>query len=100
MCTLIDESEVLQCQAAEETATRLATEFPELRVGLVHGRLKAEQKEQQMSAFKAGEKDLLRDEELLVSVEQAAGLMLENCPQNVALLIRRWLGAAADYGEV
>jgi ATP-dependent DNA helicase RecG len=44
--------------------------------------------------------DLLRDEELLSSVEQAAGQLLAGAPQNVTPLIRRWLGEAVDYGEV
>lgn len=44
--------------------------------------------------------DLLRDESLLGAVEQAAVLLLEQYPQHVAPLIRRWLGEAADFGEV
>jgi ATP-dependent DNA helicase RecG len=41
VCTLIEESEVLECQAAEDTAAALSAQLPELRVGLVHGRMKA-----------------------------------------------------------
>ncbi|WP_370166843.1 ATP-dependent DNA helicase RecG, partial [Marisediminitalea sp.] len=59
VCTLIDESEVLQCQAAEDTAVILKTALPDLNVGLVHGRLKAAEKLAVMDAFKAGELDLL-----------------------------------------
>ncbi len=44
--------------------------------------------------------DLLRDEALLTGVEQAAGQLLAQVPENVSPLIRRWLGGAADYGEV
>jgi ATP-dependent DNA helicase RecG len=44
--------------------------------------------------------DLLRDEALLVFVEQAAGQLLAQAPENVSPLIRRWLGEAVDYGEV
>jgi ATP-dependent DNA helicase RecG len=44
--------------------------------------------------------DLLRDEALLASVEQAAGQLLARAPENVSPLIRRWLGEAVDYGEV
>ncbi|MDY6980850.1 MAG: ATP-dependent DNA helicase RecG, partial [Pseudomonadota bacterium] len=40
VCTLIEESEALQCQAAEETAQLLAEALPDVRIGLVHGRLK------------------------------------------------------------
>ncbi|MDH5179423.1 MAG: ATP-dependent DNA helicase RecG, partial [Gammaproteobacteria bacterium] len=59
VCTLIEESEALQCQAAEDAARELAEVLSEFRVGLVHGRMKADQKEQTMAAFKNGELDLL-----------------------------------------
>ena len=205
VCTLIEESDALQCQAAENTAALLAECLPEVRIGLVHGRLKAAQKETLMAAFKAGTldllvattvievgvdvpnaslmiienperlglaqlhqlrgrvgrgnrqsscvllyqpplsaagrerlavlretgdgfeiarrdmelrgpgevlgtrqtgemqfhiADLLRDEALLSSVQQAAGQLLQDAPENVTPLIRRWLGDAVDYGEV
>jgi len=205
VCTLIEESDVLQCQAAEKTAEFLAECLPEISIGLVHGRMKAAQKETLMAAFKAGTldllvattvievgvdvpnaslmiienperlglaqlhqlrgrvgrgslqsncvllyqpplsdsgrkrlavlretgdgfeiarrdmelrgpgevlgtrqtgemqfhiADLLRDEALLTSVEQAAGQLLAQAPENVSPLIRRWLGEAVDYGEV
>ena len=205
VCTLIEESDVLQCQAAEKTAEFLAGCLPETRIGLVHGRLKAAEKETLMAAFKAGNldllvattvievgvdvpnaslmiienperlglaqlhqlrgrvgrgsrqsscvllyqpplsesgrqrlavlrqtgdgfeiarrdmelrgpgevlgtrqtgemqfhiADLLRDEALLGAVEQAASQLLADAPDNVSPLIRRWLGEAANYGEV
>jgi len=205
VCTLIEESEALQCQAAEKTAEFLAAALPDVRIGLVHGRLQPAQKETLMAAFKDGRldllvattvievgvdvpnaslmiienperlglaqlhqlrgrvgrgsrqsscvllyqaplsetarervaalratndgfeiarrdlelrgpgevlgtrqtgemqfhiADLLRDEALLGSVEQAAAQLLQQCPQNVGPLIRRWLGEAADFGEV
>ena len=205
VCTLIEESESLQAQAAEKTAEFLAENLPEVSIGLVHGRLKPAEKETLMAAFKAGNldllvattvievgvdvpnaslmiienperlglaqlhqlrgrvgrgtrqsncvllyqpplsrsarerlavlresndgfeiarrdmelrgpgevlgtrqtgemqfhiADLLRDESLLVQVEQAAGRLLEAYPENVTPLIRRWLGELADYGEV
>jgi ATP-dependent DNA helicase RecG len=59
VCPLIEESEVLQCQAAAVTAERLTALLPELRIGLVHGRLPSAGKEAVMTAFKAGELDLL-----------------------------------------
>jgi ATP-dependent DNA helicase RecG len=59
VCPLIEESETLQCQAAAVTAERLTALLPELRIGLVHGRLPAAGKEAAMAAFKAGELDLL-----------------------------------------
>ncbi|MGB5304709.1 MAG: ATP-dependent DNA helicase RecG [Gammaproteobacteria bacterium] len=205
VCTLIEESEALQCQAAENTAAYLAESLPDVRIGLVHGRLKPAEKELIMAAFKAGSidlliattvievgvdvpnaslmiienperlglaqlhqlrgrvgrgnrqsscvllyqpplsgnarerlsvlrkstdgfeiarrdmelrgpgevlgtrqtgamqfhiADLLRDESMLASVEAAAGKLLESYPGHVPPLIRRWLGEAAQYGDV
>ena len=59
VCTLIEESEALQCEAAEQTAAALAGALVDLRVGLVHGRMKGVDKEAVMQAFKQGEYDLL-----------------------------------------
>ncbi len=59
VCPLIDESEVLQLQTAIETYQLLMEAFPDLRVGLVHGRLDNAEKIQVMSSFKAGEVQLL-----------------------------------------
>ncbi|MFZ2627470.1 MAG: helicase-related protein, partial [Rugosibacter sp.] len=53
VCPLIEESETLQLQTAQETFARLAADLPDLRVGLVHGRLKAEEKAAVMAAFAA-----------------------------------------------
>ena len=54
VCPLIEESETLQLQTAQETYQRLGAELPELGVGLVHGRLRAEEKSAVMAAFVAG----------------------------------------------
>ncbi len=59
VCPLIDESEALQLQTAIETHETLRAAFPELSVGLVHGRLDAAEKARVMAAFKAGELQLL-----------------------------------------
>ena len=59
VCSLIEESEVLECQAAEATAALLQDTLAELKIGLVHGRMKAAAKEQVMADFKAGHYDLL-----------------------------------------
>ncbi len=59
VCPLIEESEQLQLKTALDTHALLAETFPELRVGLVHGRLKSYEKAQVMAAFKAGEVQLL-----------------------------------------
>src|SRR5699024_731155 len=52
VCTLIEESGVLECQAAEATATELTAQSPELNIGLGHGRVKAEQKQAVMAGVK------------------------------------------------
>jgi ATP-dependent DNA helicase RecG len=59
VCPLIDESEVLQLQNALETHQMLTGTFPELRVGLVHGKMDSSEKVRVMAAFKTGELQLL-----------------------------------------
>jgi ATP-dependent DNA helicase RecG len=59
VCPLIEESEKLQLQTAMETHAALSEELEGLRVGLVHGRLKADEKAATMAAFAAGEIDVL-----------------------------------------
>jgi ATP-dependent DNA helicase RecG len=59
VCPLIDESETLQLQTALETYQLLSETFPELSVGLVHGKLDNAEKARVMAAFKAGELQLL-----------------------------------------
>ena len=81
VCPLIEESEALQCQAAVVTAERLMMLLPELRVGLVHGRLPANTKETVMAAFKAGDLDLLVATTVIevgVDVPNASLMIIEN----------------------
>jgi len=81
VCPLIEESEVLQCQAAATTAALLAETLPELRIGLVHGRLKPAEKEQTMAAFKARQLDLLVATTVIevgVDVPNASLMIIEN----------------------
>lgn len=87
VCTLIEESEFLQSQAAEDTATALRTALPDLRVGLVHGRLKADEKKSLMDAFKQGELDLLVATTVIevgVDVPNASLMIIEN-PERLGL---------------
>ncbi len=87
VCTLIEESESLQCQAAEDTAALLAAALPELRIGLVHGRLKPTDKEAVMAAFKDGELDLLVATTVIevgVDVPNASLMIIEN-PERLGL---------------
>lgn len=81
VCTLIEESEALQCQAAEDTALALTAALPEVRVGLVHGRMKADDKAAVMAAFKAGTIDLLVATTVIevgVDVPNASLMIIEN----------------------
>lgn len=59
VCPLIEESETLQLKTAEETYAHLAAELPELRIGLVHGRLKPDEKAAVMAGFVKNEIQLL-----------------------------------------
>jgi len=81
VCTLIEESEHLQCQAAEDAATELQDALPDLNVALVHGRMKSAEKELVMQAFKAGEVDLLVATTVIevgVDVPNASLMVIEN----------------------
>ncbi len=81
VCTLIEESEELDAEAAEATATRLRAELPGLRVGLVHGRMKATDKDLQMRAFKDGDTQLLVATTVIevgVDVPNASIMIIEN----------------------
>ena len=55
VCPLIEESETLQLKTAEDTFARLSADLPDLSVGLVHGRLKGEEKAAVMAAFASNE---------------------------------------------
>ncbi len=81
VCILIEDSEVLQCQAAEATARELQVQLPELRIGLIHGRLSAENKVAQMLSFKKAEIDLLVATTVIevgVDVPNASLMIIEN----------------------
>ena len=81
VCPLIEESEELRAQAAEETAAVLAEALPEVRVGLVHGRLSATKKDEVMLAFQAGRIQLLVATTVIevgVDVPNATLMVIEN----------------------
>jgi ATP-dependent DNA helicase RecG len=84
---LIDESDVLQCQAAETTAQQLQMLLRELRVGLIHGRLKSDEKKEIMAAFKRGDIHLLVATTVIevgVDVANASLMIIEN-PERLGL---------------
>ncbi len=87
VCTLIEESDVLQAQAAEATATALEEALPDIAIGLVHGRQKALDKAAVMARFKSGELDLLVATTVIevgVDVPNASLMIIEN-PERLGL---------------
>jgi ATP-dependent DNA helicase RecG len=87
VCTLIEESEALQCQAAEVTAEKLTEQLSGIKVGLIHGRLKAAEKESIMQQFKNQQIDLLVATTVIevgVDVPNASLMIIEN-PERLGL---------------
>jgi ATP-dependent DNA helicase RecG len=81
VCTLIDESEELVAQAAEETAGALTEALPTLRIGLIHGRMPPRAKEKAMHEFKSGHTQLLVATTVIevgVDVPNASLMVIEN----------------------
>ncbi len=81
VCTLIDESEVLEAQAAAAIAEDLQRALPDLRIGLVHGRMKPQEKQAIMAEFKAANIDLLVATTVIevgVDVPNASLMIIEN----------------------
>lgn len=101
VCTLIEESEVLQCQAAEVTAEYLQKQLKDIRVGLIHGRLKPEEKDCIMQQFKAAEIDLLVATTVIevgVDVPNASLMIIEN-PERLGLSQLHQLRGRVGRGE-
>jgi ATP-dependent DNA helicase RecG len=87
VCTLIEESELLQCEAAEKTAAYLAEALPKVRIGLIHGRMKSSEKDAVMQAFKNRDCDLLVATTVIevgVDVPNASLMIIEN-PERLGL---------------
>jgi ATP-dependent DNA helicase RecG len=87
VCTLIEESDALQCEAAELTYESLHQQLPQLSVGLVHGRMKPAAKEAAILAFKKREIDILVATTVIevgVDVPNASIMIIEN-PERLGL---------------
>ena len=81
VCPLIEESELLEAQAAEDTAASLAAALPDVAVGIVHGRMPPAAREKTMAKFKAGEIGLLVATTVIevgVDVPNASLMVIEN----------------------
>ncbi len=102
VCTLIEESEALQCQAAEVTAEQLRELLPELSIGLIHGRMKAAEKAEVMEAFKEGHLHLLVATTVIevgVDVPNASLMIIEN-PERLGLAQLHQLRGRVGRGKV
>lgn len=102
ICTLIEDSETLQCQAAETTASELAALLPNVNVGLVHGRLKGPEKQTVMSHFNSGDIQLLVATtvvEVGVNVPNASLMIIEN-PERLGLSQLHQLRGRVGRGSI
>ncbi len=102
VCTLIDESEVLQCQAAEDSALQLTQALPELTVGLVHGRMKPAEKQAIMNDFKTGNIHVLVATTVIevgVDVPNASLIIIEN-PERLGLAQLHQLRGRVGRGSI
>ena len=102
VCTLIEESELLEAQAAEATWEELKATLPELNVGLVHGRMKPAEKQAVMQAFKQGEMHLLVATTVIevgVDVPNASLMIIEN-PERLGLAQLHQLRGRVGRGAV
>jgi len=101
VCTLIEESETLQCRAAEKTAELLTLSLPDVRIGLIHGRMKTSEKDAVMQAFKQHRLDLLVATTVIeVGVDVPnAGLMIIENPERLGLSQLHQLRGRVGRGE-
>ncbi|AYH50073.1 ATP-dependent DNA helicase RecG [Dickeya fangzhongdai] len=102
VCTLIEESELLEAQAAEATCQELKAALPGLTIGLVHGRMKAQEKQAVMEAFKTNQLHLLVATTVIevgVDVPNASLMIIEN-PERLGLAQLHQLRGRVGRGAV
>ncbi|ENW83492.1 ATP-dependent DNA helicase RecG [Acinetobacter sp. ANC 3929] len=81
VCTLVEQSETLDAQAAEATYQEIKDRFPDINIGLVHGKMKADEKQAVMQAFKDNQSQLLIATTVIevgVDVPNASIMVIEN----------------------
>lgn len=101
VCTLIEESEELTCQAAETTFTELSELLQGVSIGLIHGRMKANEKVALMQSFKEGELQLLVATTVIevgVDVPNASLMIIEN-PERLGLAQLHQLRGRVGRGQ-
>lgn len=102
VCTLIEESDLLEAQAAEVTWQELKEQLAELKIGLVHGRMKPQDKQSVMQAFKQAELHLLVATTVIevgVDVPNASLMIIEN-PERLGLAQLHQLRGRVGRGAV
>lgn len=102
VCTLIEESELLEAQAAEAIWQELKESLPELTVGIVHGRMKPQDKQSIMQSFRQGDIQLLVATTVIevgVDVPNASLMIIEN-PERLGLAQLHQLRGRVGRGSV
>jgi ATP-dependent DNA helicase RecG len=102
VCTLIEESEVLECQAAEDTAQQLTAQLAGVTVGLVHGRMKSTERDAVMAGFLSGAVRVLVATTVIevgVDVANASLMIIEN-PERLGLAQLHQLRGRVGRGSI